>query len=641
MSSQAQPILTEHQYIELELAELRAEHERELENARIRAENPIFDVCFKILTKKSRKTKAKGTARSRPAQQEAFPDDPYFYPDRAANSLDGGVLKLRRHPRQKPRLRTLAEILSRRSEPQQPANLDAPRVSEHLSAYIRKIEAIGALSGFSPLHHLDLLHGHQTREKQWLAICKKVGADDHSASKRPWNQWMYQFDHDLLRDQLSSMEGSLDTYISANHFYKPKRYTEHVSGITSIFFDIDKVEQNMGITKEVATAMILKMCDDKGIPHPTLVMDSGNGLHVYFVLDEVQKGSKGEKWKRIWTKIANLIDDTFKGCCERAVDRSVKDLARVLRLAGTVNSKNGQTVKPLYTNGDYLAPTRVSFQALGDAVLELTDAEWKAQFEAKRQEKLARLVVEGKQVPASSEGKVVQLKDHKGSQTADMSNAGKKHFNCKSFARTVIEDLNKLSDAGYVTEGKFDHWLLLYAVQLSYLARSVEELRTQIYEVAKIHGWNLSRAMAVMGTVIARAEAAYRGEKEVYNGKVKDPRYRYSQARMVELLGLKRETILGLDLRALTTPEVKKERNRIRKAAYRKQKKIAQSKEEVAAERDERSERILEQVRSGASVTAIAKANNVSRQTVYNVVNRGHETGTKLPDILRETKLAA
>ena len=176
---------------------------------------------------------------------------------------------------------------------------------------------------------------------------------------------------------------------------------------------------------------------------------------------------------------------------------------------------------------------------------------------------------------------------------------------------------------------------------LSYLTRSVEELRTQLLEVAKIHGWNLSRAMAVMGTVIARAEAAYRGEKEVYNGKVKDPRYCYSQARMVELLGLKRETILGLDLRALTTPEVKKERNRIRKAAYRKQKKIAQSKEEVAAERDERSERILEQLHSGASVTAVAKANNVSRQTVYNVINRDRTTGQDLPDIPRETKLAA
>lgn len=173
-----------------------------------------------------------------------------------------------------------------------------------------------------------------------------------------------------------------------------------------------------------------------------------------------------------------------------------------------------------------------------------------------------------------------------------------------------------------MTEGKFDHWLLLYSAQLACIARSGTELRQQILEAAKIHNWNLDRAMAVMGSVIARAEAAYSGKKEEYNGRVKDPRYEYSAKRMVELLGLKNDTILDLDLRALVTSEIRQERDRLRKAKYRNQTKAAQSQAEVAAERKERSELILDQLNSGTSASIIAITFGVSRQTVYNIKQR-------------------
>lgn len=291
-------------------------------------------------------------------------------------------------------------------------------------------------------------------------------------------------------------------------------------------------------------------------------------------------------------------------------------------MAKQIKNEHARVVKPLYVSGDFLKPARVSFQKLGDLVLDLTDAEWKAQFEARQQARLAKQIAVGKSVPASSQQKVTQLSDQKKTSTADVSNSSQKGVDRRGLALVVLRDLKKLSEAGYVTEGKFDPWLLLFAVQLSIVTTSGHELRIKIYEAAKIHNWNLERAMAVMGTVIARAEAAYRGQTEEYNGKVKDTRYAYSQKRMVELLGLDSETIINLDLRALTTPDVKRQRDRIRKAAFRQQKKVAQSKEEVAADRDERTAKILEQVRSGASIAGIAKANKVSRQTVYNVIKR-------------------
>lgn len=243
-------------------------------------------------------------------------------------------------------------------------------------------------------------------------------------------------------------------------------------------------------------------------------------------------------------------------------------------MAKQIKNEHARVVKPLYVSGDVLKPARVSFQKLGDLVLDLTGAEWKAQFEARQQARLAKQVAAGKSVPASSQQQIAHLADRKKTSRADVSNSSQKGTDRRGLALVVLRDLQKLSDAGYVTEGKFDHWLLLFAVQLSLVTTSGHELRTKIYEAAKIHNWNLERAMAVMGTVIARAEAAYRGQTEEYNGKVKDIRYAYSQKRMVELLGLDSETIINLDLRALTTPDVKRQRDRIRKAAFRQQRRL-------------------------------------------------------------------
>jgi hypothetical protein len=106
------------------------------------------------------------------------------------------------------------------------------------------------------------------------------------------------------------------------------------------------------MSKQLAAAKLLKSFDDKRIPRPSLIMDSGNGLHIYFVFDTIQNDSKAKKWKLIWTKIADMIDGTFRDTCDAVVDRSVSDLARVLRLAGTVNSKNNKIVRPLYVTGD-------------------------------------------------------------------------------------------------------------------------------------------------------------------------------------------------------------------------------------------------------------------------------------------------
>lgn len=615
--------LFESDIVALEVAELRAEHDAE---QALRQEDPIFEMCWKILLgdpeedkKSRRRCAAKRAAETRRANKTAAAERAARTKQVKYVSFDGSIAAKLRTLVANCKSRVLS-VVERQSNPTH--GNDYELVPDDLREIYLTIAETGAKSGFTAMHHFEMLHSHQTRGGQWISICKKNPADSLNRALKPWSQWMYRQDHFLVLDELESLSGAMDTYISANQFHMPKRYAERLSGITSIYFDIDNVEQKLGMSKKLAAAKLLKSFDDKRIPRPSVIMDSGNGLHVYFVFDTIQNDSKAKKWKLIWTKIADIIDGTFRDACDAVVDRSVSDVARVLRLAGTVNSKNNKTVRPLYVTGDYVAPARISFNMLSDAVLDKTDAQWKAQAEAKKNAQLAKLVAEGKQVPASAQNGIFKLSATPKTATADVSTGSKKGYNRRAYATVIMSDLMKLSDAGFVTEGKFDHWLLLFSVQLSHITTSAHELRKAIYEAAKIHGWELDRALAVMGTVISRAEAAFNGRKEEFNGKTKDPRYQYSRKRMVDLLGLNSKTILDLNLQALTTDDVRKERDRIRKAKYRKQAKAAQEQAEVVAERERKSRSILEMLSSGTSATLTAKLNNVSRQTVYNVINR-------------------
>ena len=138
--------------------------------------------------------------------------------------------------------------------------------------------------------------------------------------------------------QEHSKAGS-DAYFACAEYETPNNRTAaNVSGSYGFWLDIDcgedKATAGKGyLTVEEAEEAIKRFCKDTGLPAPTYIVNSGNGLHVYWVLDrainpEIWK-AYAEKLKALTKTLAFLVDGS-----------RTADIASVLRVPGTLNYKN-------------------------------------------------------------------------------------------------------------------------------------------------------------------------------------------------------------------------------------------------------------------------------------------------------------
>lgn len=81
---------------------------------------------------------------------------------------------------------------------------------------------------------------------------------------------------------------------------------------------------------------------------PTIIVDSGAGYHFYWELEDIVDA-------RILSKIENLLIDTLKGL-GYPVDPQTRDLARILRLPGSINPRVKRIVNVLKDNQKAYAP---------------------------------------------------------------------------------------------------------------------------------------------------------------------------------------------------------------------------------------------------------------------------------------------
>jgi hypothetical protein len=108
--------------------------------------------------------------------------------------------------------------------------------------------------------------------------------------------------------------------------------------------------------------------------------------------------------------------------------------------------------------------------------------------------------------------------------------------------------------------------MLLYGVGMSYLVDSPQQLRREMITIASDYcGWPDHETNSRLSAVFSRADAAARGQRVNYHNGLRDPRYRYKDTTLAEMLAVTAEEMRLLDLRHLVTNEIKRERDRERK----------------------------------------------------------------------------
>ena len=178
-------------------------------------------------------------------------------------------------------------------------------------------ETILGSSKREELYYKQMIH---SKDKGFIAIAEK----EFEAFK----QWHYKYSN------LPSLVGKMDNYMSMNTFWKTYRRLEYLKELTTIYVDIDYYNTNF--SKEAVLLKLAQLIEEKKLPQPSVTMDSGRGLYVIWKIEQAPSQALP-----LWQTIENHFVDLLS---EFGADPLAKDACRVLRVPGTINSKNNSSV---------------------------------------------------------------------------------------------------------------------------------------------------------------------------------------------------------------------------------------------------------------------------------------------------------
>lgn len=333
------------------------------------------------------------------------------------------------------------------------------------------------------------------------------------------HRWIKCRPDDNLPGIANELRGLRDSYFTVNQF-NGWREVRLLRSLRAVYIDLDG---------QLDLDFVLDSLASARMPAPSFVVWSGRGLHLYWLLEPLPKGFLG-----LW----QLVQDTLlKTLREVGADPSCRDCTRVLRLAGTVNSKNEAETRGLILTGTVWDLHSLAAEVLGER--------------KKRQPR-----AEVRDINAASA--------RKGTRRAQLAGS------IYGWWHAVYTDLVRLTDLRFhnkLPEGHRDKWLFLHAVALSWFAQP-DAITDEVLQVGRlITDFSDSEILKIMDPVIKRRGYADAGQKIEWKGQQRDPRYFFKAETLREWIGRDLIERYADQLRALAPAEVIKERKKERDAA--------------------------------------------------------------------------
>lgn len=177
------------------------------------------------------------------------------------------------------------------------------------------------MTNLAAIEQINLFHGES---RGYIALFQKMP----SGKSR---QYHYKV-NDLL-NHIDEWQGQ-DVYMTLNTFASPKRTNSNIQEFRALYIDLDTY--NTEFTNEQVLMNLETDYYGKIIPRPNAIIHSGRGLCLVFMLNFAPKQAY-KRWSYVQKRFVELL-------APLGADNAVKDPARILRLAGTTNSKNGENV---------------------------------------------------------------------------------------------------------------------------------------------------------------------------------------------------------------------------------------------------------------------------------------------------------
>lgn len=384
---------------------------------------------------------------------------------------------------------------------------------------------------FGPLEHLRILHGAQKMTGCPARVSFGQRTPDNGD---PWTQWAVdQSEAPHIAKLLVDQGEAVDLYATVNAFSGGRRLA-NLRSIHALFSDVDYHRTTAWKWHEprVVLVAILSKLEAERIPFPSLVLDSGRGFYLYWLHERLPARARC-RWDLVQARIQEVLADF-------GADPKAKDAARVLRVAGSLNSKASagrRTVSLFWLQGTPSEPMRFKFDSLADVLLPYT------------------------------RDQIVSLRAARAAGRAEgRSKAGpsRSRLDSASYGEAVLEDLHRLRrhrhPKGILPTGARDVWLFCASMALAWTCPP-EVLESETVALAQsATGWTSRQAKSAMGAVMRRARAAAAGKRIRFAGKEVDPRYRMKAATIVDWLEIGEEEQRAAGLRILLSPEMRRTR---------------------------------------------------------------------------------
>ena len=140
----------------------------------------------------------------------------------------------------------------------------------------------------------------------------------------------------FIKEITQEFNGEENVYITPNTIYVPFRRVENIRQFRALFLDFD----NIGEDKHYVSYNIFELAAQDVIPMPTMIVDSGRGLHVYWRIKNAPYGALYS-----WQEIEDMLYHRLK---HLGADRQATDATRLLRLPNTINSKSNSECNVLW-----------------------------------------------------------------------------------------------------------------------------------------------------------------------------------------------------------------------------------------------------------------------------------------------------
>lgn len=173
---------------------------------------------------------------------------------------------------------------------------------------------------------------HHHDSNGWITVAKRT---ENGTFKQ------YHFQPQELASELTEWLGE-DVFFSQNTFFKPERSIQNIRQLRSLYIDLDFYLFNYDMSWVMGK--LQHEYFGKSIPDPNILIFSGQGLVLIWLLEPAPY-----KALPLWQAVQNHFLATLT---DLGGDPKASDAARVFRIDGSINAKNGVEVRAEYRH-DY------------------------------------------------------------------------------------------------------------------------------------------------------------------------------------------------------------------------------------------------------------------------------------------------